>query len=297
VLAASLVDSLVLHLTSFALQAFLLTLALFPWCYRQCRRWQCLVRVNGGRGGRRPVGGGVSLALASGGLVLGVLAFAEPSFTVGDRIYSPTVQWRLVVAFVVSLLLHAAWGLWMDRGRGGLETLLVLGAGHVLLWGAGLQINSLRPPGFEAPVGLSAPASLAITLVWLALVGAVVEWLDTVEGLVPAVVGAVALGIVALTLGTSPDDRLVLLMSAVLAGGCVALLPMHHPAKPLAALGKSGVLVLGHYLAVITVLARLKAPTAGLLGPVSLVLLVLLVLWVRSTARSLRFDAPVQGGR
>jgi len=228
------------------------------------RRMGCVSGAMGGRGGRKPTALGLPASLALASLLGFVACMAD--LTEADAYYPAVRQGQLTATLLGATVIAWAWGAWMDRGNGGLETLLVMAIGHTLLWSAGLRIDLLRLP-FAGEVTLSPLLSFAVTLAWLALVGAIIEWLDAVDGLAALAAGALATAVLVQSIFQSPGDLYVAALAAVIAGVAFAVVPLNRPPRPFAVAGKSLTLPLGLWIAALTIIARLKTPAAGIVLP------------------------------
>lgn len=262
-----------------------------------CRQWDLRTRAMGGKREPRPVALGLAVF---GGFLLPLIYSAGFAMSArGDQYYPLETQRMLVAVLYFTSLALLAWGWRCDRGRGGLETILVLWVVQAALWRAGLRIDQLAF-GFlsrqeEALVQLSAWSSLALTLLTLTLISSVIELLDGVDGLAGLVTAAASLAIFAHASVTGGDaDLFVQLFAWLLTMAALLAAWLGRPGGRLL-LGKNGAFLLGHWLAALVVLARQKEATAKILTPFLILGLIAAVILLRFIERSLGFHLRKAG--
>lgn len=137
------------------------------------------------------------------------------------------------------------------------------GAIASLLWGFGLQINTLTIPGLAEPISLSW-LSLPITVVWLAGVVNAINWIDGLDGLATGV-SIIAVATI-VTLGTVMSQPVLALVGAALLGSLLGFLVYNY--KPATIfMGDGGSYFIGFTLASLCIVGpqHLNSPFATLL--------------------------------
>jgi UDP-N-acetylmuramyl pentapeptide phosphotransferase/UDP-N-acetylglucosamine-1-phosphate transferase len=262
-----------------------------------CRQWNLRARAMGGKREPRPVALGIAVF---GGFLLPLIYYVGFALSArGDQYYPLETQRLLVAVLYFTSLALLAWGWRCDRGRGGLETILVLWAVQAALWSAGLRIDRLGfgflPGQEEALVQLPLWLSFFLTLFTLTLIASVIELLDGIDGLAALATGAASLAVFTHAFVSGGDGDLFVQLFAWLLM-VIALLAawLGRPGGRLL-LGKNGAFLLGHWLAILLVLARQKEATAKILTPFLILGLIAAVILLRFIERSLGFHLRKAG--
>jgi UDP-GlcNAc:undecaprenyl-phosphate GlcNAc-1-phosphate transferase len=136
-----------------------------------------------------------------------------------------------------------------------------------LLWLGGIKINAL--PFTSGTQGLTDAASLCLTISWVLLLTNGINFIDGVDGLASGVcaIGAGSLAIIEMGKGSVWSSA----ASAALCGACLGFLKWNfYPARIF--LGDAGALLLGFWLAAISIAASSKTAAATTLALPMLVL-------------------------
>lgn len=205
-----------------------------------------------------PAVAGWSVALATVLSAAGVLLLWNE--TNGDRVYSP---WRIrAMTFGVTLavLILTTEAVRLDRRQSPGYGMWKLIVAMSLLTGAyGVTFDELTVP-FVGAINLGL-ANVLFTTLWVVVLVAMVELLDTLPGVAMAVTGLVALSLWMTTAGEG--ELLVPVFAASLTGAVLIALPWTTLSRKVL-LGKSGNKVLGFLLGMLIILARRKMEAAQL---------------------------------
>jgi UDP-N-acetylmuramyl pentapeptide phosphotransferase/UDP-N-acetylglucosamine-1-phosphate transferase len=147
----------------------------------------------------------------------------------------------------------------------------------------------------EALVQLPLWLSFFLTLFTLTLIASVIELLDGIDGLAALATGAASLAVFTHAFVSGGDGDLFVQLFAWLLM-VIALLAawLGRPGGRLL-LGKNGAFLLGHWLAILLVLARQKEATAKILTPFLILGLIAAVILLRFIERSLGFHLRKAG--
>lgn len=224
-----------------------------------------------------PLIGGFGL---TGGALLG-LFFAQPVQDGDILLTAPqiTLQFRALMGAVLVVWLG---GLAADRRKRAATGLLLLSHAIAigLLMAAGVRIRGMSIWGWELPVFLS----IFLTALWLFLMMQFSRFLDGIDGLLPLVALALAVGQLRIVWGHPEPYATALGVVCVVA--FAVLLAVHwYPARVY--LGNSGSAIPGLLLAMLSIAARTKSfLTASAILPMLIILPTLGFLGLRLLERS-----------
>ena len=136
----------------------------------------------------------------------------------------------------------------------------VLAGIALVLGGPELRIDHLPNPFGEAGIPLGEAAAIAATTLWIVGMLNSVNFIDGLDGLLAgvALIAVTTLGIIAIN---DPNQSIVAVMCALLAGSLLGFLPYNfHPARVF--IGTAGVFAVGYALAVLSVMGTAKVALA-----------------------------------
>lgn len=165
---------------------------------------------------------------------------------------------RLIRAILLTAALVVAFGIFDDiRGSGALPKLILQATAGLIMYQAGVRIESISLPVGGAAVDL-AMLSPILSILWFVLLMNAVNLIDGLDGLAAGISLIGALFIVAF--GLAFGDGLSMYLALIVAGACLGFLLFNfYPARIF--MGDSGSLLLGFLLAVMTMMSRTKSPT------------------------------------
>lgn len=258
-----------------------------------CRKLGVKVHGMRGKGEERPAA--LGLGIYGAFLIPFLYQVVIQASTASDRLYTPELQTSLTGVLILSSFVLLVWGWRCDRGRSGLETILVQWGAQATLWAVGVRINRMNldffgilPSSWGGSEVIELPLwiSLVVTLLWFSLITSVIEFLDGIDGMASLIVGAGALAIGTHSWLAGSEEYLVPLYGFLLGGVALVAAWLGRPSGWFL-MGKSGSFLLGFWFAVLTVLSRQKGAAASVLTPLILLSLVFAVLLFRFVERSL----------
>lgn len=193
-----------------------------------------------------PLLGGI--ALLSVGLLL-MLLFA--------RMYLSTFLFRAqVTGLVIGSALIAGFGVWDDvRGSGAVPKLLLQSIVAVIMYLVGIRIEQITLPGVGS-VYLGA-MGVIMTIIWFCLIINAINLIDGLDGLA-AGLSLIAAGTI-LAISYSWSEPLAVLVAVIIISSCLGFLPHNfYPAKIF--MGDTGSMLLGYWLATLSLLTSTKTP-------------------------------------
>ncbi len=190
-----------------------------------------------------------------GGLSLFVVGTLSLAFFM--RFYPPAYLFRdQIPMLIIGSAVICAMGVWDDvRGSGALPKLLVQGLVGVMMYFAGFRIEQISLP----VVGIIQPGFLGFvgTVFWFCLVINAINLIDGLDGLA-AGLAVIAAGTI-LMISFSWSRPLATFLAIIIIGSAIGFLPHNfYPAKIF--LGDSGSMLLGFWLASLSLLTSTKAP-------------------------------------
>jgi UDP-N-acetylmuramyl pentapeptide phosphotransferase/UDP-N-acetylglucosamine-1-phosphate transferase len=277
-----------------AVLCLILQLSIYPHALVFARSRSLMKQISRPPGRLRPMA--LSILLLASFLFLFGLTMAMVGPRLDDEYYAPASQYAITAALLFSSLLLWSWGLQLDKKPGvNLTTLLVMLASYLMLWWAGLRIQTFRIPLIaQNEIQVSGGSSIVLTMAVLTVIASVVEWIDRLEGMALTFVGGCSLLVFLHAVWRSTGDNFVMLYALLLAVSCLGALLHNLPQNPRMLLGKSGGLLIGHWLAVLLVLARLKKPAAGLILPGLILGFLGLMIVFRTMERGINLKSPGQ---
>lgn len=189
-----------------------------------------------------------------------------------------TLFFSLLLGALIMLLL----GIYDDiRGANATQKFLIQGFVAVGLWLAGYRIDSLGSL-FGQDLHLPAPASLALSMLWMVGVTNAINLLDGIDGLVAGVTAVIALALA--TINARSGNILLSLLTVCLAGACLGFMPYNYsPARVF--LGDSGSLTIGILLAGIGIVSLFPGNRDTSTSPIIAVPIILFSLPLFDTLR------------
>jgi UDP-GlcNAc:undecaprenyl-phosphate GlcNAc-1-phosphate transferase len=257
------------------LVALMVTWAVTPWVRRLAIHFQAVAKPDARRlhQGHIAQWGGLALFI---GMVAAALLWRQPD-ALDWRQLAPSSNATAVAAtgqnlhltktFFLTGLLMLLLGMADDRFE--LRPWQKFGGQAViacLLWYDGVRISTLPFTGGTTP--LSNEVSLALTVFWVLALTNGINFIDGVDGLAAGVCAIASGSLCLIEIGKAPWAAGV---SAALCGACIGFLRYNfHPAKIF--LGDTGALLLGFWLATISLTAAAKTAAATTLALPLLVL-------------------------
>ncbi len=261
-----------------------------PAVLHLARRWQLFDPPDGVRKihiDPTPRMGGIAIAAGFLGPIIALL-FVRNLFA--DELRHDITR---MAAFLLGMLTILGLGIYDDlRGCGAWSKLAVQTAVAVMLWQAGLRIETVSFSGVSYDLGL---ASLPLTIVWVA---GIINAMNLIDGLDGLAAGVGFFAAVALFSNALNDAVPLLALFATAIGGSLLGFLFYNFSPALIFMGDSGSMSIGYVFATAALWSASKRSTAlALLLPVLSLGLPVADTIIAFTRRSLHGQSPFQSDR
>lgn len=161
-----------------------------------------------------------------------------------------------IIGLIVGSAIIALLGVWDDvRGSGAGLKLSVQGLVGILMYWLGFRFEQISVPlAGTARLGI---LGIVLTVIWFCLIINAINLIDGLDGLAAGLSLIAATTILVVSYPTT--EPLSILLAIIIIGGCAGFLPHNfYPAKIF--LGDTGSMLLGYWLAALSILTSTKAP-------------------------------------